>query len=222
MAYSKQDIIEEIKSQLGHPHVRLEIYDYDEEAEEEFETFIDKAVRRLQPYLDMRSYMTVSVQDSIDLSDEPIDDILRIIPAQATMGEDFDVFHAHRYKNLHKDFDDFLIAQRRLSEIKSVIQPSFKFDEGILYLSGFAGKVTIEYYKEPEFQDLDDPKWVEWVSDYALAMAKIKLGRIRSKFDADNQQYQLDGDTLLQEGKEEKEKLVQQLGESASPFFATR
>ena len=54
-----------------------------------------------------------------------------------------------------------------------------------------------------------------WIFDYALAESKIVLGRIRSKFaqftSIGNIGIALDGDALLQEGMQEKEKLEETL-----------
>lgn len=55
----------------------------------------------------------------------------------------------------------------------------------------------------------------DWIFDYALAECKIILGRIRSKFaqfnSIGNIGISLDGDTLLQEGIQEKETLEERL-----------
>lgn len=55
----------------------------------------------------------------------------------------------------------------------------------------------------------------DWIFDYALAECKIILGRIRSKFaqfnSIGNIGIALDGDTLIQEGIQEKEKLEETL-----------
>jgi hypothetical protein len=57
----------------------------------------------------------------------------------------------------------------------------------------------------------DDP----WFQEYCTALAKINLGYIRRKFSngeiLGNATIALDGDQLIQEGKEEKEKLEEQL-----------
>jgi hypothetical protein len=55
-----------------------------------------------------------------------------------------------------------------------------------------------------------------WVHDYALALCKISLGRIRSKFAnfsaiGSNIALALDGDTLLQEGQSDIERLEETL-----------
>jgi len=55
----------------------------------------------------------------------------------------------------------------------------------------------------------------DWIFDYALAECKIMLGRIRSKFanfaSLGNTGISMDGDALLSEGQQEKEKLEETL-----------
>lgn len=55
----------------------------------------------------------------------------------------------------------------------------------------------------------------DWIFDYALAESKIMLGRVRSKFaqfaSIGNTGISLDGDTLISEGKEEKDALKETL-----------
>lgn len=57
----------------------------------------------------------------------------------------------------------------------------------------------------------------DWIFDFALAECKIILGRIRSKFAAfaslGNTGLTLDGDQLLSEGAEEKDRLLERLKE---------
>jgi hypothetical protein len=72
--------------------------------------------------------------------------------------------------------------------------------------------ITIEYI--PLYEDvseLDDPYWQDIVRRLALALVKIALGRIRGKFTQSNALWSLDGETLLEEGKEELKELREQL-----------
>lgn len=65
-----------------------------------------------------------------------------------------------------------------------------------------------------DYCDLNDPSKV-WVRKYLTAFSKETLGRSRGKFQGKvampNAELTMDYDTLLAEGKEEKEKLVQEL-----------
>jgi hypothetical protein len=85
-----------------------------------------------------------------------------------------------------------------------------------------AGKAVVEYTSHTisPAQELSERDH-ELLKRMALAKAKADLGRIRSKFD----QYptaqgttQMDGDKLLEESKEEIEKLNEELADSAMPM----
>lgn len=56
-----------------------------------------------------------------------------------------------------------------------------------------------------------------WILDYVTALSKISLGIVRNKFanfaSMGNQGISLDGDSMLSEGKEEKERLEERLRE---------
>lgn len=57
----------------------------------------------------------------------------------------------------------------------------------------------------------------QWIYNYTLALSKITLGNIRSKYDVmpiPNAEIRLDGDKLRTEGQQEIEKLVQNLRET--------
>ena len=57
----------------------------------------------------------------------------------------------------------------------------------------------------------------QWIYNYTLALCKITLGNIRSKYDTlpiPNAEVRLDGDKLRQEGQQEIEKLTENLRES--------
>lgn len=63
----------------------------------------------------------------------------------------------------------------------------------------------------------EDLYGVGWVREYATALCKVMLGRIRSKFDnftaIGNQSISMDGSDLITEGKEELERLRESLRE---------
>ena len=100
----------------------------------------------------------------------------------------------------------------------------FKFDERTQHMhlipepkSGerFYGVVSC-YVEKPVYHLIQEP----WVYQYALALTKISLGRVRGKFGS----AQLFGGTaldtsILQEGLEEKKALEEMLMKGASPGF---
>jgi len=72
--------------------------------------------------------------------------------------------------------------------------------------------VDLGYSADPQQQDLYGEGWI---LDYVTALCKISLGYIRNKFSnfasLGNIGISLDGDSMISEGKEEKEKLEEDL-----------
>ncbi len=94
---------------------------------------------------------------------------------------------------------------------------AFRFDKDTnkLYINVSAGTpstVTIEYV--PVFQDVSEitsDYWIDILMRLSLAQTKVTLGRIRTRYVQSNALWSQDGDTILQEGKEELENIRQML-----------
>ena len=61
--------------------------------------------------------------------------------------------------------------------------------------------------------ELVDERAKTWIFDYSVALCKESLGRIRSKYKSTSTPLELDGETLVQEAQQEKERLHQELSE---------
>jgi len=74
------------------------------------------------------------------------------------------------------------------------------------------GSIAIEYIPRLEsVEDVVGDFWIEILSRLSLAYAKIALGRIRTRFTQSNAIWAQDGETLLNEGKEELTALRERL-----------
>ena len=65
-------------------------------------------------------------------------------------------------------------------------------------------KITIEYI--PVFEDVSEIKsdyWIDIIIRLATAIAKVTLGRIRSRYTQSNALWTQDGQTMLEEGNAE-------------------
>jgi hypothetical protein len=83
--------------------------------------------------------------------------------------------------------------------------------------SGNIDKVTIEYV--PRYNDVSDVKsdfWIDMIMRLSLALAKIAVGRIRSRFTQSSALWSQDGQNLLDEGKAELSDLRDRLVTSTS------
>lgn len=94
---------------------------------------------------------------------------------------------------------------------------AFKFDKSTnkLYINvseGTPSMITIEYI--PVFDDVKEVTsdyWIDILMRLSLAQTKVALGRIRTRYVQSNALWSQDGDTILQEGKEELDNIRQML-----------
>lgn len=90
---------------------------------------------------------------------------------------------------------------------------SFRFDKTTdnLYINcanGTPATVTVEFV--PKFTDVSQIKsdyWIDMLMKLSIAITKVTLGRVRSRYTQSNALWQGDGDTLLSEGTSELESL---------------
>lgn len=75
-----------------------------------------------------------------------------------------------------------------------------------------SGRVSIWFAPSPaSFEDVKSPKSLRWIEEYATAKVKRAIGRARSKYRSGGLNFDLDGQDLATEGKEEMERLIQEL-----------
>lgn len=94
---------------------------------------------------------------------------------------------------------------------------AFRFDKDSnkLYINvpnGTPRYITIEYI--PVIHDVDEIKsnyWIDMLMRLAVALTKVTVGRIRTRYTQSNALWQGDGDTILAEGKEELNNLREML-----------
>ena len=102
-------------------------------------------------------------------------------------------------------------AWTTLQQIRNTISTdlSFRFDKHTnkLYINVSAGtpnKITVEYI--PIIQDVEEitsDYWTDMLMRLSIALTKVTIGRIRTRYTQSNALWQQDGDTILSEGREE-------------------
>ncbi len=110
-------------------------------------------------------------------------------------------------------------AWTTLGQIRNTISTdlSFKFDKSTnrLYINVSAGTpqtITIEYI--PVIQDVSEVTsdyWIDMLMRLSIALTKVTIGRIRTRYSQSNALWQQDGDTILTEGREELTSLREML-----------
>lgn len=80
--------------------------------------------------------------------------------------------------------------------------------------------ITIEYI--PVYQNIEEitsDYWIDMLKRVSLALVKIALGRVRTRYSQSNALIQDDGETMLQEGNEELKDLRETLRSNNSMFL---
>ena len=93
----------------------------------------------------------------------------------------------------------------------------FRFDRHtkLLYINVGTNKpqnITIEYV--PRYDNVDEiasDYWIDKLVQLSVAIAKVTIGRIRSRYTQSNALWSQDGEQLLSEGNEELNTLRQEL-----------
>lgn len=89
----------------------------------------------------------------------------------------------------------------------------FETDTKILLSGDCDPNITVLYAPQPEtFDEMTVQKSIDWCIDYAIAIVKLSLGRVRSKFRGGDLDVEMDGSDLISEGREDKTALEERLG----------
>ncbi len=209
-----------IEKMLGGSKVTVELQDDD------FHEVIQQALEKLRPYYSGVRYIYVDGANSpIDVSSHNIVEVVAIydtgdngIPQlQSQMFLNPGVFVYNN--NFRDNYISYLTYSKLASAYEYVNISSWKFDHvhQLLYLtknSPMVVKCLVELRAVTDIEE--ESQWVAWFKDYALALAKIMVGRMRSKYTLSNGQYQLDGNAILQEGIADKQRLEEEMWTKAA------
>lgn len=188
---------------------------------------INSALREVQRYIDTTVIKTIPYNNCIDLSDYNVSSVSRVYRAKGFMtnGSDSsstspaDPMYASQWQLLSGtgnmyNFNDYVMnyaAYNTLQQIRNTTSTdlAFRYDKSSnkLYINIATAKpqkITIEYI--PIFEDVSEIKsdyWIDIIIRLATAIAKVTLGRIRSRYTQSNALWTQDGQTMLEEGNAE-------------------
>lgn len=235
--FTKQDYIDDIKLELSGGVLELEIEDAI------IGKFVDKALIEIRRYIDESKLVTVPFAKCIDLTDFKHSAITHVYRVQGFTGDstsgittsDIDPMQAQMwmtFANINntynlKSYMMNYLSYNTLMQIQNTTSTdlSFKEDKNAnkLYInSGYEvpKQITIEYI--PAFESVEEitsDYWIDILRRLALALTKVALGRIRTRFTQSNALWTQDGDTMLTEGKEELTNLREVLRTNSTYFY---
>ena len=192
----------------------------DIEIEKDIPRCVNKAFREVKTYLTTPAYMTIpfgasanGIGGTVDLKDKNVYSVINVMRPYSYNSmsmNTLDVFGLNQtytaITNVNSYADRMLLLQQ-LNTISTDLD--FIWDPHNKQLSvtmnpPFSNEITIQYI--PDYKDVEEITevfWVDIILKLATAYAKQVLGRIRSKYTLNSSQYNLDGETLLNEANTE-------------------
>lgn len=198
---------------------------------------INSALREVQRYIDTLKLITIPYSECIDLSTYKVSAVIGVRRAEGYMsaatansGATSDPLYASQWMLLSgignighiSTYASNLAAWNSMLQIRNTMSTdlAFYFDksDNKLYVNISAGKpdnITIMYV--PRIQDVSEitsDYWQDVLIRLSVAIAKVTVGRVRTKFKQSNALWTLDGDQILEEGSAELVALRQELKDS--------
>lgn len=229
-----QSYIEEIRFRLTGDVLECELEDA------QFEKVLNSALREIQRYISTTEIITINYSKCIDLSDINVtngkkinvNSVSRVYRAESYTSDSesdsyTDPMQVAQWQLLSgagnlAGFQDYAynyMAWNTLSQIRNTTSTdlTFRFDRASnkLYINcstNVPGKITLEYI--PRYNDVSEitsDYWIDILMRMAIAIAKITLGRIRSRYTQNNALWSNDGQDILQEGLSEYSEIQQHL-----------
>lgn len=215
--------VNKIKRALTGGIVYLEITD------DTIADFVRDALDEVQRYIDSSVLVEVPFASCIDLKDFKCHAIVNIYRTDSATGDtssnDFkstmDPMQAQKWMAFSSggtsyNLNDWISNYAAWNTINQLINTTSTplswvekndKDGKKLYINcngNTANRITIEYIPiYDSVEQIQDDYWIDILYRLSLALVKVALGRARTRFKVSNNQYTDDGDTILEEGKEE-------------------
>lgn len=231
------DILSEIKIELTGYILDLEITD------ETLVSVVNKALRELARYIDETTMISVPYASCIDLDGEffaeKVSSIVKVYRTEGTgdnsglsvVNDPIQMAQFAIFSNggTMYNLNDYVMnysSWMTMYKIKNTMSTELSFKEDRhnkkLYINNYnaPSMVTIEYIpKLTSVEDIQSDYWIDILIKYCVALTKIVLGRIRTRFTQSNALWTQDGDKILEEGNTELKELREILRVNSNMTF---
>lgn len=227
---------DEIKTELTGGVLELEL------SNATLDKLINSAFREVQRYINTIKIMTIPFARCIDLKDSGISAVTAVYRAQgynSNMGGSSPLIADPMYMTQWQilsgngtfyNLSDWVYnyaSWNTVLQVRNTMSTDLAFfydkSEEKLYINvamDFPSLITIEYvprYKNVE--EVTSDYWTDIIARLSIALAKVALGRVRSKYTQSNALWTLDGPTLLEEGRQELSDLREILRTQSNLMF---
>lgn len=198
---------------------------------------INSSLREVQRYIDTFKMITVPYSSCIDVSEYKVSSVVGVRRAEGYMANSpssssatMDPLYASQWQLLSgignvgyiKDYAANFAAWNTLLQIRNTISTDMSFyfnkSENKVYVNVSTGQpkhITLIYI--PRLEDVSEitsDYWQDILIRMSVALTKVTVGRVRTKFKQSNALWTLDGDQILEEGNTELAALRQELKDS--------
>lgn len=224
----KQSCIDEVRFRLTGGVLELELNDT------AIGKVIDSAFREIQRYIDTTRIVTIPYSKCIDVSAiDKISTVVRVFRAnglvsaqdgQTSMSDPLTASQwqlVSGYGNLY-NLNDYMynyMSYNTMLQMRNTTSTdlAYRYDKSAekLYIniaSNTPANITIEYI--PKYEDVSEivsDYWIDILLRMSTAIAKVTLGRIRSRYTQSNALWTQDGERILEEGNSELNDLRERL-----------
>ena len=199
---------------------------------------INSALREIQRYIDTFKMVTLPYSSCIDLSDYKVSSVTGVRRSEGymanTQGSEssatMDPLYASQWMLLSgignvgyiKDYASNLASWNTLLQIRNTLSTDLAFyynkSENKLYVnisSSMPQSITIIYIPRiDDVSEITSDYWQDMLVKLSVAITKVTVGRVRTKFTQSNALWTLDGDKILEEGNTELTALRQEMKDS--------
>lgn len=222
-----EDILDEIKLELTGYILDMEITD------ETLVSVVKKSLRELERFWDETTMITVPFASCIDLDGEffreKVSSIVKVYRTEGMGDADgglsvtndpiqmaqFAIFSNGGTMYNLQDYVMNYASWMSMYQIKNSMSTDMAFREDRhnkkLYINKSTATpsfITIEYIpKLTCTEDIQSDYWIDILIKYCVALTKVVLGRIRTRFAQSNALWTQDGDKILEEGNAELKEL---------------
>lgn len=216
-------IVKYIERQLGGQVLDLELTPV------QIKDIIDDSFMEVKHYIEDLYTITVPYQECIDLKEYNVHSVESVLRGQdsVSVGTTFPVPAMVMQNNITgvynmESYANALLVKRNLNTISTDMQFHWDSPNKKLYVVANPAKpisVTIKF--KPEYysvEDIHEDYWDTQIRKLALGQCKIAIGRIRSKYTSNSAKFQLDGNTMVQEGQQEVQEVRNRLDANRNLF----
>lgn len=233
-----EDVLSEMKLELTGHILELEITD------ETLISVVNKALRELERFFDESTMITIPFASCIDLEGsffkEKVSSVVKVYRTEG-VGDSGNVsintdplqlaqFTIFSNGGTMYNLNDYVMnyaSWMTLQKIKNTMSTDLSFKEdrhnNKLYISTSNSKpsmITVEYIpKLTSVEDIKSDYWTDILVRYCIALAKVVLGRIRTRFTQSNALWTQDGDKMLEDGNTELKELREVLRVNSNMQF---